>query len=72
MFVWVMRDKGSEWRALRSQNLKSLGCRLLIEAVREPLIPGNDGKVKSFTAMTGHSERKVASDRSILGASGWM
>lgn len=45
-FVWVARDKGSEWRAIQSfLLLGQLPFRLLVEAVCEPFIPNRQGKV---------------------------
>ena len=40
MYIWVMRDKGSEWQALgRFSERGSLPFVPLIEAVREPFMP---------------------------------
>lgn len=48
MFVWVLRDKGSEWRAATSLQLTgAVQFRPLVEAVCEPMLPRPNAKSKT-------------------------
>lgn len=61
MFVWAMRDKGSEWRAMESfLRAGALPFTPLVEAVCEPFIPQRGHLPESPVAVMERLSRRVA------------
>lgn len=60
-FVWVARDKGSEWKTIHSlQYMGELPFRLLVEAVCEPFIPNRKGLTLTPNTVASRLARNLA------------